>query len=452
MKVIGQGSLSIFVLKTLMVVILLVFLISPAGPQIIHGQEGQKEICIVSLEGTITSGSAAFMKRVIEEAQERGAEVVIVTLNTPGGLVDATLELNRLFLNADIPIVVYVAPSGAIAASAGAFILLSSDIAVMAPGTSTGAARPIAISPEGAAPAEDKTVIFLAGHMRELAEQKGRPPELAERFITENLTLGSSEAFEKGVINIVSPSLDSLIEVLDGYSFDKQGQTFTISTRGASRVEKSMNPAERLQSFVSDPQIAFLLLMGGLMLLYLGFSNPGTFVPEVLGGISLILAIYGMGLFDTNIMGILLIAAGIGLLIAEAFTAGFGIMGIGGAVSLLIGALLLPLEPLMEPDWYRVFMITVGGTVIGITIIMLVIIQRVIKSRRESRNLGESFFRPPETAVVVEELNPDGMVKSQGEIWRARSADNQKIPEGKEVTVLRLEELRLIVRPAKKDN
>ncbi len=405
------------------------------------------EIYLVPLEGTITAGNVAFVKRMIDEAEHNNAEAIIVQLNTPGGLVDATFNLCSKFIESEVPVVVYVSPAGSIAASAGAFILLSSDIAVMSPATSVGAAQPVMMSPEGTATADDKTTKFIAKQIREFAEVKGRPGDIAERFVTENLTLGHSEALEKEVINLVSPSLDHLLEELHGYTFEKQGQTYTLNTADASLVEKSMSIRERLQDFVSDPQISFLLLMGGMMLLYLGFSNPGTFIPEILGGITLVMGVYGMGLFDTNTTGIILMLLGAGLLVAEVFTSGFGIMGVGGAISLLIGSLLLPLEPLMEPNWYRGFMITVIGTVIGVSLILLVVVQRVISTRRSGLQEKATVSNLPKRGVVINELKPDGMIRARGETWSGRSVEGGDIPEGTEVEVVGNEGLRLLVKP-----
>lgn len=443
----GHNYLKIWIL---VMALSLSFIITFSSGENTARTQAPLEIYLVTLEDTITAGNVAHVKRMIAEAEQNNAEAIIVLLNTPGGLVDATLDLCRKFLETEVPVVVYVSPAGSIAASAGAFILLSSDIAVMSPATSVGAAQPIMLSPEGAESADDKTTIFIAKQIQEFAEAKGRPGDIAERFVTENLTLGHAEALEQGVIEMVSPSLDTLMEDLHGYTFEKMGQAYTLNTAGASLVEKTMSTRERLQDFVSNPQIAFLLLMGGMMLLYIGFSNPGTFVPEVLGGIALVLGVYGMGLFDTNTTGIVLMLLGIGLLVAEAFTAGFGIMGVGGAISLLIGSLLLPLEPLMAPDWYRGFMITVIGTVIGISLIMLVIIQRVISSRRVGLQEKVTIFNIPEAGVVINELKPDGTVRAGGEVWSGRSADGGDIPAGTEVEVVGNEGLWLLVKAKQK--
>ena len=442
-------SSSSFIIWVLVMVLLVSTAIIVTGQNTALSQSPEDspgDVYLFTLEDTITAGNVAFVKRMVEEAEESNAEAVIVLLNTPGGLVDATFDLSGKFMEAEVPVVVYVSPSGAMAASAGAFILLSSDIAVMAPATSVGAAQPVMMSPEGTETADDKTTNFIARQIREFAEEKERPGDLAERFVTENLTLGHSEALEEGVINLVSPSLEQLLDELHGYTLEKHEQTYTLNTVDASLVEANMSTAESLQHFVSNPQIAFLLLMGGMMLLYMGFSNPGTFVPEVLGGITLVMGVYGMGLFDTNTTGIALMLLGVALLIAEVFTSGFGIIGTGGAISLLIGSLLLPLEPLMEPDWYRGFMITVIATVIAVSLILLVIIHRVISSRRSGALKNKRVLNLPETGVVVEELNPRGIVRVGGETWSARSMEENVIPGGETVKIVGNKGLVLLVK------
>lgn len=405
---------------------------------------------IVRMEGVVTAGQKTYLQRQVALAEEIQAQLLLIELNTPGGLVDATLEINELFLNAPLPVAVLVTPSGAIAGSAGAFILMSADIAAMAPGTTVGAAQPITISTEGTDAADEKTTIFYASHLRNLAAEKGRPPDLAERFVTENLTLGAREAEEKGLIEFLAYDSEELLDLLDGEQLEKGGITYTLATAGATLSRDDMTLAERLQNWLSNPQIAFLVLIAGVMGIYFGLSAPGTIVPEVSGVILLILGIYGIGLFDTNTTGIVLILLGLGLIIAEFFVAGFGILGIGGGLALIAGAILLPTEPLMARDWYDTFIRTVVGTVLGFVIVILVVVQRIIRSR-STWSGGSDYFKAPTGGRVVEDLDPDGMVKTRGELWRARSADGTAIPKGSEVQVESAENLILVVRRMDED-
>ncbi len=411
----------------------------------IEAESSIRPVYLIEVEGVITTGQKNFIGRQFENAIDAESQLLIIRINTPGGLVDATMKINELILNAPIPVAVLVAPSGAIAGSAGTFILMASDIAAMAPGTTIGAAQPVAISPEGAGEAGEKTVTFYTSYMRNTAEAQGRPGDIAERFVTENLSLGSGESLEKGMIEYLAASVNELMNEVDGLEIEKLGVIYKLNTADAPIIQGEMTTAERFQNWLSNPQIAFLVLMAGFLGIYLGLSAPGTIVPEVGGLILLIMGIYGIGLFDVNTTGIILLLLGLGLIMAEIFTSGFGVLGTGGAISLAIGAIMLPVEPLMTTDWYRGFIVTVGGVVLGLVIIMLVVIQRVIKSRRRWTG-GSEHFTPPEKGVTVSELNPEGRIKARGEYWRARSIDDSTIPAGKEVEVVKAETLLLWVK------
>jgi len=419
----------------------------PAVPAYAEEQDqAQRPVYLVEVEGAITAGQKNFLQRQFDEALDMEAQLLVVRINTPGGLVDATMEINELFLNAPIPVAVLVAPSGAIAGSAGAFILMASDIAAMAPGTTVGAAQPVAISPEGTEATDEKTVAFYASYMRNTAEEQGRPGDVAERFVTENLTLGAREALEKDMIEYLAGSVQELMVAVDGQEIEKLGEVYRLNTAEAPIEQDEMTVGERFQNWLSDPQIAFLVLMAGFLGIYFGLSAPGTIVPEVGGVILLIMGIYGIGLFDVNTTGIILLLLGLGLIAAEIFTAGFGVLGIGGALSMLAGAIMLPVEPLMEADWYTTFLITVVGVVIGLLVVILVVVQRIVHSRRQWTG-GSAHFNPPDKGVVTTDLDPEGMIRARGEYWRSRSEDGSKIQAGKEVKVVKAETLLLWVRP-----
>ena len=436
-------------LKIYISIILAALILMALLPAASTANDSVRPVYLVELEGAITAGQKTFLERQVSLALENDAQLFLLRMNTPGGLVDATLEINELFLNAEIPIAVLVAPSGAIAGSAGAFIIISSDIAAMAPGTTVGAAQPIAISPEGASAADEKTVIFYSTHLRSMAREKGRPEDIAEKFVTENLTLDAREALDEGVIEYLALNVPDLLQQLEGTTIEKQGQVYRLNTAEAVVIEDEMTISERLQNWLSDPQIAFLVLMLGVLGIYFGLSAPGTIVPEVTGAILVVMGIYGIGLFDTNTTGIVLLLLGVGLIVAEIFTSGFGILGIGGSLSLVAGAVLLPTEPLMARDWYGTFLVTVVGTVLGLVIIIIVVAQRVIHSRKTWTG-GSAYFNPPEKGVVVKELNPEGMIKAGGELWKARSEDGSVITEGTAVKVVRAETLNLWVEPINK--
>ena len=430
-----------------------IFFSIPGSGDALQGDnpENPRDIHVIKLEGVVTAGQSAYIQRELQAIDPDNVQAVVIVMDTPGGLLDATLDLARAFGTAPVPIIVHVAPSGAIAASAGAFILVSSDIAAMAPGTTVGAAMPAAMSPGGAAEADEKIVNFFAGHMRSIAGEQGRPPEIAERFVTENLTLDAREAGEKDVIEVLAPNMSALLEELDGWEGEKHGEPYQLSTADATLVESEMTLQESFQDHISNPEIAFLLLMVGGMGIYLGLGMPGTFVAETLGAIALLLGIYGLGMFDTNLAGIIFIVLGFALLATEIFTGGFGILGVGGAVSLLIGSILLPQEPLMEMDWYGSFMATAIGIALAVSVISFLIVTVLIRSRRNWKEKGE-FFRAAPTVEVVDNIAPYGTVKMRGEIWKAYSADGNTIPKGKTVEVIGQEGLTLKVSEAAEED
>ncbi len=434
----------------MLLVLLAIFIFLTAFAIPVAAQNSEvRPVYMVELTGAITAGQKNYLQRQVENALEIDAQLLLIVMDTPGGLVDATLDINQLFLNVPIPVAVLVAPAGAIAGSAGAFILISADIAAMAPGTTVGAAQPLTISPEGTEPANEKTVIFYASHLRNMAAEKGRPEDIAEKFVTENLTLGAREAYDLAVIEYLSANAEELLRELDGSRIEKMGEIYLLSTANAPLISEEMNLRERFQNWLSDPQISFLVLMLGLLGIYFGLSAPGTIVPEVSGAILVVLGIYGIGLFDTNTTGVILLLLGTGLIIAEIFTTGFGILGIGGAVAMVAGAVLLPMEPLMAREWYATFLITVVGTVIGLLIIIIFVAQRVIDSRKKWKD-GSAFFNAPEQGITMGDLNPEGMIKARGEIWKARSNDGNFIAGGTEVKVVKAETLMLWVEPIPK--
>ncbi|MBW6515218.1 MAG: nodulation protein NfeD [Candidatus Cloacimonetes bacterium] len=407
-------------------------------------------ISVIDMEGMITAGQLSFLERELDKAYQNGSELFIIRLNTQGGLVDVTFKINETILNAQLPVAVYVSPSGAIAASAGAFIVLAGDIAAMAPGTTIGAAQPLSITPEGVQEAGEKTSKFLANHARSLAEQNNRPEHIAAGFVEDNLTLTATEALEEGLIDYIAPSLTNLLNQMDGITIEKNEQVFVLNTLDADIVYQEMKFSEQIQQWISNPQVAFLFLMLGLMGIYFGLSTPGTYVPEVLGALLLIAGIYGIGLFGTNTAGIIFLIAGFGLIIAEIFTSGFGILGIGGIISLLIGALILPHEPLMGFDWYGTFIRTVIGVIIGLAIILIFVIQKIIYSRRHLPT-DRLNLALPQSGTVVEALAPEGMIKAKGELWKARSIDGSPISFGEVVEVVKEESFTLIVKLKEKE-
>jgi len=409
---------------------------------------GRPLVLTINIDDMITAGTAARIERAVIEAENRSASALVLILDTPGGLVDATLDIISHLSASKVPVITFVAPQGAIAASAGAFILLGGHITAMSPGTTTGAAMPVTISPdqEGAQAADDKTILFLAGHIRSIAETNGRPGEIAERFVTENLTLSSMEALELGIADFIEPSLDSLLQTVHGMEVQVQGQTITMNTLNAEVELMESNLKENITHLISNPQITFILLMIGVYGIIIGVGNPGTFVPEVLGAISLVLALFGLGMFQINLFAIIMIVLGLGLLVAEALTPTYGVLGTGGVVSLVLGIIYLPVEPLVTDRWLVQFrLMAVGIGVVG-SILLVVILAGILRLRRLPIVMGTKEFSG-ETGIVVENLDPQGLIRIRGELWKARSYDGSTIPEGMEVVVVDRIQMVCMVKP-----
>lgn len=413
-------------------------------------QSRNNEILSISVEGTITAGTTQFLKESIEEAEKEQYEALLVLIHTPGGLVDATLDIMQDILNASVPVITYVHPRGAIAASAGTFIMLAGHVAAMSPGTTIGAAMPVTMQPgeEGQQKASEKTVTFLAGHMRNIAEERGRPAEQAERFVTENLTLGAADAEEEGMIDIIAGDVDDLLAQLDGRKVSVGDEELSLNTEGAELTEREMSTSQKISSFISNPQIAFILLMLGIYGIFFGLNMPGTFVPEIIGVISLILALFGLGMFDLNALGIVLIVIGVILFVVEAFTPTFGIFTTLGAAALVVGALMLPVEPMLPQAWYRNFIITVIGMVAVTVGFFTLVITKVISVSRKPK-IHEHFGMMGYEGITTEDLDPNGLIKIRGEWWKARSADGERIPKESSVTVRDQDGMELIVEKNK---
>ena len=276
-------------------------------------------------------------------------------------------------------------------------------------------------------------------------EGQGRPADIAEN-LSPNLSLSAWDAKDTGVIDLLASDVGDLLEQLDGRVVEKDGREYRLHTAAATIYYPEMTLSEKIQHFLSNPQIAFILLSLGLLGLYFGFSNPGTFVPEVIGGILLIMGIYGIGLFDTNTTGVILLLLGAGLVIAEIFTPGFGVLGIGGALQWR--AILLPVEPLMSAAWYQSFRLTAIGIVLALLLLAAAVTSAVVYSRRRWKD-GGSYFKPPQRGIAVSDIDPEGQIKARGELWLARSDDGSRITAGTEVQIVRSETLRLWVRPRK---
>jgi membrane-bound serine protease (ClpP class) len=435
-------------LLSLVLVSLVCALATPGGgPAAVNGNE--QVIYVLRIEGTITEGTALDVVEGLQEAEEMGAEAVLVELDTPGGIVGSTLKITEAILNLDVPVITYVAPKGAIAASAGSFILVSGNIAAMSPGTTTGAAMPVEIGVEGRKAADNKTINFFAGHIESIAASRGRNATQAKRFVTDNDVLNENLALERGIIDLIVEDETELLNTVDGMTVKIGTENRTLATKDASLYIKEKTVRSTLLETLSDPQIAVILLMVGIYGLIFGFMSPGTYVPEMIGAICLILALYGIGLFEVNVFGILLIVIAVLLFIAEALTPTFGILTTGGAVCLIIGALILPKEPFLispESGWFGGFALTIIGFAIASAAFFFFAMGAVLKLRKRRAQVGGEELIGRVTKAETEINEDEGTVKLRGEIWNARTAAGDRISEGEKVEIIDRDGLTLIVK------
>lgn len=413
------------------------------------GENAQPAVYSIKVHDTVTEGTARHIQRGLYLAERDQADAVLILLNTPGGLVSATLDIIQAMSSSNVPIITYVNPQGAIAASAGTFILINGHIAAMSPATTCGAAMPVTMASPGESPqtADQKTINFLAGHMKSIAGERGRPADLAEKFVTENLTLNNSEALDTGMVDMNAADTAELLQKIDGMTVKTIAGDRRLATAEARITELPLNVNEQLIHLVSNPTFAMILLMLGIYGLVIGFYSPGFLLPEIAGSISFLLGLAGMGLFSGNLAAVFLILLGAGLLVAEFVTPTYGVLGVGGLVSIVLGILFFPVEPLMPTGWFSAFKLLVLGVGVVGALLMSIIVMGVSRIRRYKPVHGEAEFQN-KSAYAVTELAPGGMIRIKGEIWQAVSKNGHTIREGERVTVLGRQGMTLFVGSA----
>ena len=402
---------------------------------------------VLHVEGTIVPVIANYIDRGISQAEDENATVCIIELNTPGGLLGSTEEIVRKIMNADVPIVVYVSPKGAWAASAGTFITLSGHIAAMTPGTTIGAAHPVAAGGEEIPEDQMKKIVeFSAKWMRTIAEERGRNMEEAELAVTESKSFTDVDALEHNLIDLRAENLGSLISQINGSKVTlANGQEVTINTAGYDTTRNEMNAVEKFLQTISDPNIAYILFTLATIGLITEISNPGMVFPGVVGGISLFLAFYSLGVLNAYWGGIALILLAAGLFIAEYFTPSFGLLTAGGVASLVMGSLIL----FSHTPGIEVNRGLIAGVTAGITAFAIFVVGAIIRGQRRRKATGAEGMIG-KTAIARTPLDPTGTVLAQGELWTAASEGGRVAP-GEEVIITKVEELKLRVAKKSKE-
>jgi membrane-bound serine protease (ClpP class) len=407
------------------------------------------QITVLHAEGVVNPVLADYIERGINQAETENASAVIIQLDTPGGLDTSMRDIVKSMVNARVPVVVYVSPSGARAASAGVFITIAGHIAAMAPSTAIGAAHPVSIGSEGeetmSETMEEKVVNDAAAYIRGIAEAHGRNMEWAEQAVRESVSATEQEALALNVIDLVADDLNSLIAAIDGRQITLLGgQIVILSTANASINHLEMTAIENFLFAISDPNIAYLLLSIATMGIMVEIFNPGLIFPGVIGAISGLLAFFALGALPVNTAGLLLIVLGIGLFITEIFTPIFGILTAGGVISLVFGSLILF-------KGGALFEVNIG-LIIFIALVLAAFfffaINRIVKAHRRQATTGREELIGKMTDVRTA-LEPLGTVFHEGEIWQAELDEGHAEP-GEEVVITGAEGLKLFVTKKKK--
>jgi membrane-bound serine protease (ClpP class) len=402
----------------------------------------------LKIDGEVEPILATYIDEGITDATNRHASLILITMDTPGGLSDSMKDIIQHILASQVPVAVYVYPTGSRGASAGFFILLSADIAAMAPGTHTGAASPI-IGVGGYPVTIDETLRRkimndAQAFLRSFAEKRGRNPKLAETAVTDAKAFTEKEALDGKLIDLIASSEDDLLRQLNGREIARfDGSKVKLALANPVRVPFELSARQKFLSRIVEPDIFFILLILGVLGLYTEFTHPGVIAPGVVGGICMVLALYAMHILPVNLAGVFLIILALALFILEAKFTSHGVLAAGGIVSMLLGAMFLIRSPL-----------TAGGVSLGVALsvtlpfaaLTVFLMRLVLRSRSWKNQTGrEEMIGAQGTVVTPLPGGAEGMIRVHGELWRAIS--NQPVPEGKPVRVVKMDGLKLYVEP-----
>jgi membrane-bound serine protease (ClpP class) len=405
-------------------------------------------VAVVSLEGAIGPASAHFVRRAIERAAKDGTQLVILQIDTPGGLDTSMREVIKAILASPVPVAAFVAPSGARAASAGTFILYAAHVAAMAPGTNLGAASPVSIG--GAMPQKDdkkgggedtmmrKVTNDAVAYIRGLAQLRGRNADWAERAVREGVSLPASEALKLKVIDVVAPDVPSLLKALDGKTIEKR----TLQTAGAELRPIEADWRTKVLAVITNPSVAYLLILVGIYALIFEFMNPGLILPGVVGAIALLIALYALHLLPVNYAGLALIFLGIAFMVAEAFLPSFGSLGIGGLIAFVLGSIML-IEDTELPG-FEIPYALIGGVAVASAGFLIFVLGMLVRSRRRPVVSGREEMIGA-TGEALDDFRDEGWARVHGEQWKVRA--NRPVRRGQKLRVTGMQGLVLSVEP-----
>jgi membrane-bound serine protease (ClpP class) len=404
------------------------------------GQAQQPRVILIHLDDTIQPISADYLARGLVAAAEQHASAVLIEINTPGGLLDSMRQMVSKIIASPVPVIVYVAPSGSRAGSAGFFLLEAADVAAMAPGSNAGAAHPVVAGAKLDDIMKQKVENDTAAFLRSYVARRGRNVQAAEDAVRSSKSYSDQEALQLKLIDLVTPDDAALLNTVDGRTITRfDGSKVVLHTRGAQLVAVDPTLREEILDRLTDPNLAVLVLVVGGLLIYVEFNTPGTIIPGTLGTILVLLALFGLNLLPVRYTSVMLLAAAFALLILEAKFATHGVLAAAGIVSLVIGALTLVDGPIPE---LRVHLATALSTGLAFGLITVFLLRLALRARRSKVRMGGDAMIGL-IAVVTQPLSPSGQVMVNGELWQAESATPAAL--GDQVRVRGLRDLTLLV-------
>ena len=406
------------------------------------GQQPAPRVLAVSVDGVVHPITVEIVHHAIEQARTEHAAFLLIRLNTPGGLLEATRQIIQSLSASPVPVVTYVTPSGARAASAGFFLLEAGDIAAMAPGTNTGAASPVLLGQQMEETMRKKVENDAAALLRSMTTRRGRNSQLAEQAVRDAKAFTEKEALDNKLIDLVAADEQQLFKQLDGREITRwDGGKQVLHVAGVEVAETHTTIREKLISSIADPNIAFILLVLGALGIYVEFSSPGLIFPGVVGGILALLGLSGLSILPINWAGVALLVLAVALFVLEAKFTSHGVLGIGATVSMILGALLL----VNGPPEMRIHLGTAISVAVPFALITMFLVSIVIQARRNKVLTGPSGMIG-EMGVARTALAPEGQVLVRGEYWDAVAEQNIAI--GARVRVKAIAGLKLLVEPA----
>lgn len=403
-----------------------------------------QKVISINVNESINPSSAEYIQQGIETAEKENAECLVINLNTPGGLLTSTREIVTNIMQSKVPVIVYISPSGAHAGSAGTFITLASNIAAMAPGTNIGAAHPVTLEGKMDAVMTEKVTNDASAFIRTIAEKRDRNIQWADDAVRNSVSITEQEALEKNVINIVAVNEKDLLNQVDGKQVQTSNGAKTLLTKNATVEDLEMGFFQKVLSRLSDPNIAYIIMMLGFFGLLFELFNPGAIFPGIVGVICLILAFYSMSSMPVNYAGLALIIFGIILYLLEVKIVSHGMLAIGGTVSVLLGSLFLfrssPTNNFVSLSYTVIFSVT------AVTALFFIFLVTMGLRAQRTKPVSGVNAMIGQTAVTLTALDPSGQVSVIGEIWRAVSLSDT-INANEKVIIKEIKELTLYVEP-----